>query len=285
MDAVDRLQLPESEPALRGRLLPLLRHPQRARAAQGARRTRRPPRCRRITSVFQGANWWERFVWDFYGIRFTGHPDLRRILMYEEFKGHPLRKDYPLRERQPLIPERPIKDIFRGPGTSGHRLTHRPWPTPTNERSDGLTPEPSESELEAHLQTKRMLINLGPVAPGDARHRADAGGARGRDHRPRRPRRSASSTAASRRAARTSPGPVPALHRPAELRLGDHEQLRVPQGGGEADRPGDPRARPVHPRHRLRAAPDARPPHLRGRDRPGAGRLLRLPLRHRGAAS
>lgn len=72
-----------------------------------------------ITPVYQGANWWERFVWDFYGIKFKGHPDLRRILMYEEFKGHPLRKDYPLRGRQGLLPERPIKDIYRGPGTSG----------------------------------------------------------------------------------------------------------------------------------------------------------------------
>ena len=72
-----------------------------------------------LTSVFKGANWWERFVWDFYGVRFAGHPDLRRVLLYEEFQGHPLRKDYALRDRQPLIPERPIKDIFRGPGTSG----------------------------------------------------------------------------------------------------------------------------------------------------------------------
>ena len=65
-----------------------------------------------LTPLWRGANFLEREVWDLYGIRFTDHPDLRRILLYDEFQGHPLRKDYPVNLCQPRVPERPVDGTF-----------------------------------------------------------------------------------------------------------------------------------------------------------------------------
>ena len=57
------------------------------------------PEVPSVTSIWKGANWMEREVWDLFGVKFGGHPDLRRIMTWEGFGAHPLRKDYPLRGR------------------------------------------------------------------------------------------------------------------------------------------------------------------------------------------
>jgi len=56
-----------------------------------------------VSGVWAVADPLEREVWDMFGVEFEGHPNLTRLLMYDEFKGHPLRKDYPLKGHQPII--------------------------------------------------------------------------------------------------------------------------------------------------------------------------------------
>jgi NADH-quinone oxidoreductase subunit C len=63
-----------------------------------------------LSALYAGANWYERECFDMYGVLFDGHPYLKRLLLYDEFQGAPLRKDYPILKMQPLIPMRNAVD-------------------------------------------------------------------------------------------------------------------------------------------------------------------------------
>jgi len=72
-----------------------------------------------LTSFWRAANWLEREVYDLFGIPFEDHPDLRRIQMDERFVGHPLRKEYDIKDRQPFPDSLPVRIAARAPLVSG----------------------------------------------------------------------------------------------------------------------------------------------------------------------
>jgi NADH-quinone oxidoreductase subunit C len=83
-----------------------IRDKQRVRVKVRAAEQERVPS---VTAVWPAANWLEREVYDLFGVAFVGHPDLRRILMPEDWQGHPQRKDYPLEGPGELLMENPIE--------------------------------------------------------------------------------------------------------------------------------------------------------------------------------
>ena len=89
------------------------------------------PAIASLTVLWSGANWLERETYDLYGIRFDGHPDLRRIYLYDEFVGHPLRKDYAKHDEQPIEPyagpepKNPVAPTDASPADPSHDL-HTP---------------------------------------------------------------------------------------------------------------------------------------------------------------
>jgi NADH-quinone oxidoreductase subunit C/D len=125
-----------------------------------------------LTPVFPGAEFQEREIWDLFGIRFDGHPDLRRILLWEGFAGHPLRKDW----REPLFEEEVKPFATRWPDGRAETVPDEKF----TRSAEGLAPggwkadddealyaalEKEAGEPRGALQTEFLMVNLGPQHP------------------------------------------------------------------------------------------------------------------------
>lgn len=104
------------------------------------------PNVSSVSDLYPGLSWFEREVWDMFGLRFEGHPKLKRVLLYEEFEGHPLRKEFPHRSAQARVPMRElpdadIKDAALGPATRPGLLAGEPlWSGEETVPATGLRP-------------------------------------------------------------------------------------------------------------------------------------------------
>lgn len=135
---------------------------------------RNDPHIASLVPLYRGAEFQEREIWDLFGVQFEGHPDLRRILLWEGFDGHPLRKDWkepfyeedvkPYKNRWPegkaslIEDQNPLQDNVKFPAG----FTPKNW-TPEGEKKlvDAVKSQPVNEELE----TDEMVLNLGPQHP------------------------------------------------------------------------------------------------------------------------
>jgi len=127
-----------------------------------------------LTSIYQGAEFQEREVWDLLGIKFEGHPDLRRILMWEGFDGHPLRKDWkepyyeedgkPFSSRWPegVAEHAEKKNIFGGNVKYPENFDPEKWVAAGEE---ALYMGLKKPDTAGDLETEAIIINLGPQHP------------------------------------------------------------------------------------------------------------------------
>jgi len=128
-----------------------------------------------LVPVFPGADFQEREAWDMFGIRFDGHPDLRRILTWDEFHGHPLRKDW----REPFYEEDSKPFGSRWPGGSVRRSEEHNIYGKNVQYPSGWVPTGDEYEVETNmyagvtisrdatpgLKTDKVIVNMGPQHP------------------------------------------------------------------------------------------------------------------------
>jgi NADH-quinone oxidoreductase subunit C/D len=168
-DYLDRLEvvynLYSTHPDLRGPGIPFkVRLPDRAQ-----------PHLPSLASVYRSADFQEREVWDMFGVRFDGHPDLRRILTWEGFDGHPLRKDW----REPYYEQehKPFGSRWPHPGSSNPRSAEqrtrwrRNVQYPRDFDPEGWGPLPEFAVMPAAkidldgLDTDQVYVNVGPQHP------------------------------------------------------------------------------------------------------------------------